>query len=296
LKQLSDALKAHLAQEVTTIATGWRVQRRDGQVFGWVDHDLAVTIAGLTYSASAGLRPSSVRSTDDFSVDTLDVSIFLDVGTEHDISAGVWDDAEVVVFEYNWSAPPTVLDDNVLLLRVGHLGEITRATGLLSTEIRGLAQRLTTRLGRAYTPTCPWLHGRWDVATQTYVSNAECGIDAGSFTRNGQVTGVDAGSVLACRDTTSGEADGFFNEGLLTFTAGANANVTREVRRWSNQTFALYRPFPFAITAGDPYRALAGDDKTETTCKQKFANLLNFGGMPFLPGQAAVFAAPTKPG
>jgi uncharacterized phage protein (TIGR02218 family) len=294
MKQLAPALLAHLAQDVTTIATGWRVQRRDGQVFGWVDHDLDVTIAGLTYSASAGLRPSSVRSTDDFSVDTLDVSIFLDVGTERDIASGVWDDAEVVVFEYNWSAPPPALDDNVILLRVGHLGEISRANGVLSAEIRGLMQRLTTRIGRAYSPTCPWLHGRWDAPSQTYVSSAECGIDAGSWSRNGQVTGV--GSALACQDMTSGEADGFFNEGLLTFTTGANANVTREVRRWMNHTFELYRPFPFAILVGDAYRALAGDDKTHTTCRQKFSNLVNFGGFPFLPGQAAVFAAPTKPG
>jgi uncharacterized phage protein (TIGR02218 family) len=296
MKQLSPALLAHLAQDVTTIATGWRVQRRDGQVFGWVDHDLDVTIAGVTYLASAGLRPSSVRSTDDFSVDTLDISIFLDVGTEHDIVVGVWDDAEVVVFAYNWSVPPAAMDDNVLILRCGHLGELTRSNGQLTAEIRGLTQRLTTRIGRAYTASCPWRHGRWDIPSQQYVSNPECGIDAEAFARNGLVSALGDDPVLECVDTTSGEPDGFFHEGLLTFTAGPNHNVTREVRRWTNHTFSLYRPFPFVIAVGDPYRALAGDDKSVVTCQQRFHNLVNFGGFPWIPGQAAVFTAPTMPG
>jgi uncharacterized phage protein (TIGR02218 family) len=296
MKQLSDGLTAHLAQDVTTMATGWRVQRRDGQVFGWVDHDLDVTIAGVTYLASQGLRPTSVRSTDDLSVDTLDVSIFLTVGIEHDLVAGVWDDAEVIVFEYNWSVPPAALDTEVIILRAGHLGELSRTNGVLTAEIRGLTQRLSTRIGRTYTQTCPWRHGRWNPATQTYQSSAECTIDAEAFTRSGLVSGLGDTPVLECTDTTNGEPEGFFNEGLLTFTGGPNANVTREIRRWTNQTFTLYRPFPFAMAVGDPYRALAGDDKTATTCRDRFQNLLNFGGFPFIPGAAAVFSSPTMPG
>jgi uncharacterized phage protein (TIGR02218 family) len=296
MKQLSQALRDHLAQEVTTIATGWRVERRDGSVHGWVDHDMDVVIGGVMYLASAGLRPTSVKSTDDFSVDTLDVSLFLDVSTEHDLAAGIWDDAEVVVFEYNWSAPPGNLDSNVILLRVGHLGEVSRKNSVFTAEIRGLTQRLTTRIGRAYSPTCSWRHGRWDPSVQYYRSAVECGIDAGAYQRDGTVTALGANPALEFYDHSSGEGAGWYNEGLITCIGGSNHNVTREIRRWSNQIFELYRPFPFAITVGQYYRALAGDDKAVTTCKDKFNNINNFGGFPFLPGAAAVFTAPTLPG
>jgi hypothetical protein len=48
-KTISPALAQHLAGEVTTLATCWKITRRDGAVLGFTDHvrDLRGLIDGL---------------------------------------------------------------------------------------------------------------------------------------------------------------------------------------------------------------------------------------------------------
>ena len=55
MKPWSDGLKALYAHTVTRLAQFWRVTSSDGQVFGFVDHDQDVVIAGVTYRAAEGL-------------------------------------------------------------------------------------------------------------------------------------------------------------------------------------------------------------------------------------------------
>lgn len=292
MKALHAALLAHYQLPTTTLAVGWRVQRTDLQVFGWTEHDESVTIDGVLYVSGAGLQTSSTHSTNDFSVDTLDVTIFMTVSTETEIAAGIWDNAEVTAFEYNWASPPTALDTQVNILRHGNLGETKRQNNILTAEVRGLSQRLVRRIGRQYSPTCPWRHAQW--TGTTYISSIECGIELAAHIVNGTITSIDGDGTLQFHDATRTEASEYFNEGLLTFTSGANAGITREVRAWdlASQTFALYRPFPFPAAVGNSYVAVRGDDKTFATCKDVFNNVANFGGFPHLPGIRAVYTNP----
>ncbi|WP_439580802.1 baseplate hub domain-containing protein, partial [Elioraea sp.] len=56
VKSVSSALAAHLAGALTTLATCWRVARRDGTLFGFTDHDRDLVVDGLTYRARTGYR------------------------------------------------------------------------------------------------------------------------------------------------------------------------------------------------------------------------------------------------
>ena len=42
---------------------------------------------------------------------------------------------------------------------------------------------------------------------------------------------------------------------------------------------------PNAIAGGDQFTIVAGCDRTHTTCRDKFSNILNFRGEPYIPGQ-----------
>lgn len=44
-------------------------------------------------------------------------------------------------------------------------------------------------------------------------------------------------------------------------------------------------PYPNNITGAQTVRAFAGCDKQAATCRDKFSNLTQFGGMPYCPGQ-----------
>jgi len=75
--------------------------------------------------------------------------------------------------------------------------------------------------------------------------------------------------------------------GTLQFTSGANAGLSRTVQRQPQagvtQTFYFARPFPFAIAVGDTINVSAGCDKSLISCQNKFANVVRFRGMPFVP-------------
>ena len=55
MKSASTQLAAHVVGESTTLATCWKVSRRDGVVLGFTDHDQDVTVDGLLYQASTPL-------------------------------------------------------------------------------------------------------------------------------------------------------------------------------------------------------------------------------------------------
>ena len=93
MKSASPALAAHLAGEVTTLATCWRLERADGWVRGFTDHDRELVVDGLTYVASTGFLPSAIKTASDLSVDNLDVDGFLDDAAlkAEDLIAGLFD-------------------------------------------------------------------------------------------------------------------------------------------------------------------------------------------------------------
>jgi len=89
-------------------------------------------------------------------------------------------------------------------------------------------------------------------------------------------------------------AVGWFNEGVLTFTSGANAGLKQKVKAYDalgNYTLSL--PMYQAIAPGDTFSVVAGCRKRlAEDCYAKFANQLNFQGEPHLPGIDTLTAAP----
>ena len=281
MKTFSASLTAAYAAASANLAQATLIVRRDAQMFGWTDHDQNVTIDGVTYLATSGLETTGAHTTDDFRVDTLDVTALLQVATEEQIVAGLWDDAAVTVFEFIWSSLPTALDTNVNILSYGNLGQIRRQDNILVAEIRRLSQRLSRRVGRQYSPTCPWRLG-----------DAQCVLSLVSYTHTGTVNSVDVTFPrLVFSDSGQAQVPNYFSEGELEWLTGDNAGIRRAVRLWQNQTFSLYLPLPYDVSVGDTYEAIKGDDKTFVTC-QGFANQTRFGGFPHVPGQDAVYSNP----
>ena len=231
MKPWTDALKLLYAQTVTRLAHFWRVTRSDGQVFGFVDHDQNVTIAGVTYRAAEGLGTTAAQATADLQPGTMDVSAFLEVSTEGEMEAGIWDEAAITAFEAPWDAPPTVLDGTQAnILTHGKLGQIMRQTGRFTAQLHGMTEQLDTAIGRMYLPGCPWRLG-----------DSRCQVDLGPFTRTGTVTiagpdGTDPRYVFS--DTAQVEGTGYFAEGVITMTSGANVGRSMDVRLWEPPTLS----------------------------------------------------------
>ena len=82
--------------------------------------------------------------------------------------------------------------------------------------------------------------------------------------------------------------DNWYRRGLIRFSSGANVGVVRQIKTAtysspSDGTLMVntWRPFPLAMDASpsDSVVLIVGCDKKLLTCKDKFRNLRNYGGM-----------------
>jgi uncharacterized phage protein (TIGR02218 family) len=75
-----------------------------------------------------------------------------------------------------------------------------------------------------------------------------------------------------------------FTQGFIKWTSGKNTGLTGYIKSLnSNTQILLANPMPFPIVAGDQFTMYAGCNKTISMCQNGFANLLNHGGMEFVP-------------
>ena len=153
MKVVSATLTAHLAGEVTTLATCWRITRTDGVVLRFSDHDQDLVVGGEVYAASGAYSRTAISNDAGMGVDNLDVEGVFDseAVTEEELRAGLFDRAEVRIFLVNWADPSM----GILRLRRGWFGEVVLTEqGVFRTELRGLTQALQQRIGELYSPEC----------------------------------------------------------------------------------------------------------------------------------------------
>ncbi len=287
MKALSPGLAEHLESGQTTLAWCWRIERGDGVVFGFTDHDRALSFDGTDFEPESGFVASELRGGSDLAVDAQDAEGVLssDRITETDILDGRWDNAEVEVWRVNW------LDvSERVLMRRGNIGQVRRGRMSFVAEVRSLAHYLGQTVGRTYQATC-------DAA----LGDARCkvNLESPAYKGAGTVTSVQRGRALTASGLNAFAAD-LFSLGTLEWASGANAGRRAEIMRHEVSggvvTLTLLEEPVRQIDVGDTFVARAGCDKRLATCRAKFANVVNFRGFPHIPGQDAVIRYATKDG
>lgn len=275
MRTLSPSLAAHIAAGVTTLCRCFRLTRADGVTLGFTDHDRAVTFGGVAYEPESGLDAGEETAATGFVVGGLEAigALVSETLSADDLAAGLYDGAEVAVFLVNWQA----LEERHLL-RVGHLGEVTREDGAFRAEIRGLAALLDQPNGRVFRPAC-----------DADLGDARCGVDLDDPAYRGEGVVVAADGRRRFAASGLGEfAAGWFERGRLVWTGGANAGRAIEVRAHRVAAgvvmLELWQPMHGAIGADDAFVVTAGCDRRFETCRAKFANAANFRGFPHMPG------------
>ena len=95
----------------------------------------------------------------------------------------------------------------------------------------------------------------------------------------GLVTDI-TGNVITVQQA-SGYVDGYFTGGMVSDLAGSEG---RMIISHVGQELTLTLPFPTdKVTAGNYVQVTAGCGHTVTDCHDKFDNLANYGGFPFVP-------------
>lgn len=279
MKTLPAGLQAHLDSGTTTLAWCWRIERADGEIFGFTDHDRPLVFGSAEYEPESGFAAAEFRSGSELAVDAQDAegALSSDRITETDILDGRWDNAEIEVWRVNWQDT-----DQRVLMRTGHIGEIRRGKIAFKAEVRSLAHILNQIVGRTFQYYC-------DAA----LGDARCGIDLDdpAYKANGTISAVTADRTFEASGLTGLKA-GWFELGFLEWQTGANAGRRAEIARHAastaNVSIELLEAPVRGLAAGDAFIIRSGCDKQFSTCKAKFTNAANFRGFPHMPGDDLV--------
>lgn len=267
---MQTTLKNHLAGELLTIATCWKLTLAGGKVMGFTDYDEDLSIDNILYKSSSGFTASSIILNSDLKTDSLEIEGILnsDDIKEEDILSGKYDFANIEIFLVNYKD----LSQETMNLHFGTFGKITLKSGRFIVEIRGLATKLERSIAELYSPVC-----------KAQFCDGRCKADAKKFSKVSTVTkAIDA---RRFEDTNLTEGDGYYKHGVVKFFDSAtHAAFEGIVKEHRNKVVTLFTSPPYQISAGDKYLILAGCDKTFSTCKNKFHNIVNFRGEPYVPG------------
>ena len=173
-------------------------------------------------------------------------------------------------------------------MRRGAIGQIRRGRLAFVAEVRSLAHVLGQSVGRTFQHAC-----------DATLGDARCRVDLEDPAYKG------TGSVVALTDDRSFAASGlasfdtgWFALGRLSWTSGANAGRTAEVASHEVTdgiaVLTLLEAPVRAIAEADAFVVVAGCDKRLETCRDRFANVMNFRGFPHIPGQDTVIRYPNR--
>lgn len=284
MRSIPAALQAKLDSGVTTLAQAWKLMRRDGVVLGFTDHDRDLVIDGVTYRAGTGFGASEASQRFDLSVDGGEIAGALDDDalSEGELAAGRFDAADIETWLVDWSDVTLKL-----LVTRGRLGEVKREGTAFTAELRGLADLLSQESGRLYTAKCG-----------ADLGDGKCRVDLTNpaYRGSGTVAAIEGTSMLVASGL-GGFADGRFSAGRLSWSSGANAGLSIEIKLHRNLDgevrLTLWQAMPESLSIGDVFTVTAGCDKLLATCRDRFGNADNFRGFPHIPGNDFVLSYPT---
>lgn len=263
----------------TTAYTPYVSGGRVNPLLGFTDHDQNIVFDKVTFLGNTGYTPSATTNSGDLSVDNLDMYGLIDSETltEEDILAGRYDYCRLWLFLVDY----TNLAALEATIKFGRIGEVSMQRDLFSAEFRGIAQALDQDTIKHYMPSC--------FAT---LGDSACKVDltATAFNHTGSVTALV--SQRKIEDTTISEADDYWQGGILRWTSGANAGREVEIKNsllsdpdsGNNPTIELLEAEFGVIAISDTFTMTRGCDKSLTTCRDVFSNVINYRGFPHLPG------------
>lgn len=284
MRTIPSALQTKLDSGVTTLCRCWLITRSDAVCQGFTDHDEDVVLGDVTCRAGTGLTGSEATQKFGLAVDSSELSGALadDSLNEDDLAAGRYDAAAVELWLVDWSEPSLRV-----LLAKGSLGEVKREGSAFTAEVRGLSERLAQDSGRLYSATC-----------SADLGDARCTVDLTDavFRGNGAVVAVSATSTFSASGLDDFD-DGWFSAGKLSFSSGANAGLSVEIKRHRKDgavSLVLWQAMAEPLQAGDEFTVTAGCDKRFPTCHDRFDNVVNFRGFPHIPGNDFVVSYPVQ--
>lgn len=251
-----------------TVATFWRVLRRDGVTLGFTTHDRDLWFDGVLHRASPGMVPAAIRRAADLDPDSAEArgALAHEAIRADDLAAGRFDGAQVRIGVVDWASGERAV------LHAGTIGTIAEEDGSFSAELVSRKAELQRDLIPRTSPGC-----------RAAFCGPGCNLDPARFTREVRLSAIDP-SVNAVQFAEAPDP-ALHAGGTLRWLDGPQAGLAAGVMAGDSEV-GLVIDLPVDDTTPPGSRALLreGCDHTLDSCATRFGNAVNFRGEPFLPG------------
>ena len=255
----------------------FRITLSNGQILQHTNADMPVVWDGQTYEAhKLIIKRGATRVAVGLDVDsnTLEIAAEPDYRLEglqwsEAALGGALDGARVVIeriFFSDWVTPV-----GAVVIFSGRVSDVSGSRSAVKVDVKSDIELLNVSSPRNI----------YQAGCMRTLYDGGCKVNREKFTVNGRVTANSmTGTELACNLT---QADGWFNQGVIKFTSGRNAGLSRTVKehKGGRLSFALRLPSP--PQSGDVFKIYPGCDKRQETCGKKFDNIVHFRGFPYIP-------------
>lgn len=266
------------SQPLETVATYWRVFRRDGVALGFTTHDRDLWFDGVLHRSAPGMIPSAIRRSADLDPDSAEVQGALshDSISAADLALGRFDRARVIIGLVDW--------DNLDRREIyrGKIGTVTEEAGGFTAALESRKLELQRDPVPRTSPGC-----------RAAFCGPGCTLSAARFERDTSVANYDSATnaVLSAGAVPAADLVG----GTLRWLDGPYAGLTMGIVAQDATGLMLDTPLDLAVPPGTRIRLREGCDRTLATCASRFGNAINFQGEPHLPGNDLVtrYPAPT---
>ncbi len=253
-----------LARDETSFTFICEITKRNGDVVRLASCVGNVVSSGNTFYGSPGFSLSSITSSAFGQPPTVDMRIPVTVGgliTPDDVTFGALDGALFDIWMIDYLSP----GDGRLAMFRGKVSTVEiNDIGAAAFQLEGFASDLTELVVETYAAVCP-----------ASLGDSRCQKNLTAFTFNATVNTVTSRSRFSLTITAPAAVNGWFANGVLQFTSGANDGFAFDIRNWtqSGSVVDLWLPTIKDVSPGDTLQIVAGCDKLPSTCQQKFNNI-----------------------
>lgn len=263
MKTASDAYIAEETQKKRQPTELYHLWREGGQDWRYTSADFSITYGGNVF-APASVSRGSVRYDTEFEVSSLRCTFgYVEDPVLEYIAQNPVDVVWIEVLKWYEDVTP----EEASVIFVGQIKNVAFEGNKATLSCVGFEHYLQQRIPKF----------RFQLGCNNDLFDDYCVISRTVWGVYTAVTAVDTDGVVLTSSTFATKEDGWFTRGFVRWEGYYRMIVDHE---GANITIRFNIP---GFTAGESIQAWAGCDKQLNTCVEKFDNMLNFFGHPWIP-------------
>ena len=164
-----------------------------------------------------------------------------------------------------------IVCQNAVAIFSGFVENIMTNGGLLEISVSSNVAKLNYSNSSLFSPIC-----------RECLGSAKCGVNLNQYKANGTVLQIISQDCIVGNHRTDRNVPvGYYKYGTIKFLGGKLRGITMQIKDEVDGKIYLLKNTKL-IEVGDSYGIFAGCNKTLSVCKNKFNNVINFHGEPYI--------------